>query len=96
MENVQKWKMEKLSRWFLIQDTFRPSSASMGRDQVVVTAAAAAVHSFAVGSRRRLTFEFIVRLDLMDAVAVAAAAALVDVVSAVEPWDPTLLVLLAS
>ena len=94
MENVQKWKMEKLSRWFLIQDTFRPSSASMGRDQVVVTAAA--VHSLAVGSRRRLTFEFIVRLDLMDAVAVAAAAALVDVVSAVEPWDPTLLVLLAS
>ena len=94
MENVQKWKMEKLSRWFLIQDTFRPSSASMGRDQVVVTAAAAAVHSLAVGSRRRLTFEFIVRLDLMDAV--AAAAALVDVVSAVEPWDPTLLVLLAS
>ena len=41
----------------------------MGRDQVVVTAAAAAVHSLAVGSRRRLTFEFIVRLDLMDAVA---------------------------
>jgi hypothetical protein len=59
----------------------------MGRDQVVVAAAPLAViHSLVVGSRRRLTFEFIVRFDLMDAV-----AALVDVVGTVEPWDPTLL-----
>jgi hypothetical protein len=67
----------------------------MGRDQVVVAATPLAViHSLvvaAVGSRRRLTFEFIVRFDLMDAV-----AALVDVVGTVEPWDPTLLLVLAS
>ena len=71
-------------------------SSQDGRQRRVVVAAASA---FAASSCSyvcgRLTFEFIVRFDLllMDVIA-AAAARLVNVVGAVEPWDPTELLLL--